>query len=174
MSKIAAFLWNDSVESKARLQFGYALCFPAFTILALGIDSVWFTQTYFDARQITNTLIVLYFLGFFMSSSGALRKLMLVMLPLSYLGELIFCSLLEMYAYRTPMIPLYVPFGHAIVYASGYVFAFTVWSVEKELHLRRYFLSFFTLLFLGVGLFLNDYLSLIFGILFFLILKRKR
>ncbi|WP_366186218.1 hypothetical protein [Flavobacterium ovatum] len=174
MNKIVTALVNEGRYSNAKIQLVYALCFPFFTILALGIDSVSFADQYFDGRQITNVLGLIYFAGFYLASKTHLRKLMLVMVGLSYIGELIFCKLLGMYEYRTPMIPLYVPFGHAIVYASGFVYANTVWSFEKELHLRKYFLLFFAFLFLGVGLFLKDYFSLLSGILFFWLLKRKR
>ena len=84
------------------------------------------------------------------------------MVLLSYIGELIFCTLLEMYHYRTNNIPLYVPFGHAIVYASGYVYANTKWAVDNDVLLRKYFAIVFALLFLAVGGFLNDQFSLIF------------
>jgi hypothetical protein len=174
MCKIVTGLVKDENYSNVKMQLAYALCFPFFTILALGIDSVSFANQYFDGRQITNVLGITYFAGFYLASKTHLRKLMLVMVGLSYIGELIFCKLLGMYEYRSPMIPFYVPFGHAIVYASGYVYANTVWSFEKELHLRKYFLLFFAVLFLGVGIFLKDYFSLLFGVLFFWLLKRKR
>lgn len=173
MDKIEAVIFN-SERNDAKLQFLFAIGFPFFTVLALGTDSVFFTEHYFDGRQLTNVLCILYFAGFYFTSNSYLRKLMLVMLGLSYIGELLFCSLLGMYSYRTPAIPLYVPFGHAIVYVSGYVFANTEWSISKELYLRKYFLSFFALLFLSVALFLKDYFSLLLGILFFVLLKRKR
>lgn len=173
MNKINAIFLDSKANVNTKLQLGFALCFPFFTILALGIDSVYFIEHYFDGRQITNILGILYFTGFYLTADTSLRKLMFVMVGLSYIGELIFCSLLGMYEYRTPVIPLYVPFGHAIVYASGYVYAHSLWSSTKELHLRKYFLWFFALLFLGVGLFLKDYFSLIFGLLFFWLLKRK-
>lgn len=174
MSKTATFSWNNNKGSSAKLQLGFALCFPLFTTLALGIDSVSFTEKYFDGRIITNVLVFLYFLGFLKSSKDNLRKLMFVMVALSYIGELLFCELLEMYDYRTPMIPLYVPFGHAIVYASGYVYANTAWSIRKENHLKKYFLWIFATLFLSVAILLNDYFSLLLGALFFWLLKRKK
>ncbi|MHA4893228.1 hypothetical protein ACXZ1K_00645 [Pedobacter sp. PWIIR3] len=103
-----------------------------------------------------------------------LRKLMLVMVVLSYIGELLFCSLLGMYTYRTPNIPLYVPFGHAIVYASGYVIAKTSYATKLDNKLRIFFAISFTALFLYVGIFLGDVFTLILGMLFFLLLYRKR
>lgn len=96
------------------------------------------------------------------------------MVPLSYLGEIIFCKWLGFYAYRTEAIPLYVPLGHAIVYASGYVYAHMSWSSARDGALRKFFGLGFALLFLAVGLFRNDVFSVVFGVFFFLLLKRKR
>lgn len=170
---IDAIFFIDKKHNDQRLLY-FAICFPFFTLLALGIDSVYFVATYFDARQITNFLAVVYFSFFFLFSGSYLRKLMIVMVFLSYIGELIFCTLLGMYDYRTSSIPLYVPFGHAIVYASGYVFANTNWAVKNDKLLKIYFTVGFLLLFLFVGIFLNDVFSLLFGVCFFLLLKRKK
>ena len=172
-AKLNAVFFADKNQD-AQKQFFFAVCFPFFTLLALGIDSVYFAETYFDARQITNVLAIVYFSFFFWFSDAYLRKLMFVMVLLSYIGELIFCTLLGMYDYRTAVIPLYVPFGHAIVYASGYVLAHTEWSIRNDKLLKKYFAVGFSLLFLSVGIFLNDVFSLIFGVFFFLLLKRKK
>lgn len=165
--------FNDKAYD-VKKQLYFAISFPIFTILALGIDSVYVAAHYFDGRQIVNLLAILYFTFFFLVSGSYLRKLMAVMVFLSYIGELIFCSLLGMYDYRTVVIPLYVPFGHAIVYASGYVFAHTEWAVRNDKLLQKQFSIGFILLFLSVGIFLNDLFSLIFGVFFFILLKRKK
>jgi hypothetical protein len=98
---------------------------------------------------------------------------MFTMVFLSYLGELIFCKLLGMYNYRTSDIPLYVPFGHAIVYASGFVFAENSLIVRNTILLKKIFFTFFVILFLGVGLVLSDWFSVLFGLLFFVLMRRK-
>lgn len=164
--------FNAKVRNPKKQLF-YALFFTVLTILALGIDSVYFTQHYFDARQLTNSLALVYFLLLFFASDSQLRKLMFVMVFLSYIGELLFCKLLGMYHYRTNAIPLYVPFGHAIVYASGFIFSQTTWAIRHENNLHHFFAWFFAILFLVVGILFNDWFSLIFGGFFFLILKRK-
>lgn len=174
MNAVLNTIFFTDKNQNTQKQLCFAICFPFFTILALGIDSVYVATTYFDARQITNFLAIVYFSFFFWFSGAYLRKLMFVMVLLSYIGELIFCTLLGMYNYRTPVIPLYVPFGHAIVYASGYVFAHTDWAVKNEKLLKKYFAIGFLLLFLSVGIFLNDVFSLLFGVFFFLLLKRKK
>ncbi len=166
------FFENESGHSQRQLVLAFS--FTVFTIVALWIDSVFFTNHYFDARQITNVLAVGYFALLFQAAGATLRKLMLVMVLLSYIGELIFCKLLDMYAYRTSAIPLYVPFGHAIVYGSGYIFAHTPWAIHHENGLRKFFALFFIALFLAVGIFFNDWFSLGFGALFFVLLRRKR
>jgi hypothetical protein len=166
------FFNNQNHQPKAQLLL--AFFFTIFTIVALGIDSVFFTNRYFDARGITNVLAIIYFGFLFFTASLTLRKLMFVMVPLSYIGEIIFCKIIGFYHYRTDFIPLYVPFGHAIVYASGFIFATTEWVEKNEKRIRIFFISFFILLFAVVGIFLNDIFSLLFGALFFLLLKRKR
>lgn len=155
-------------------QLWLAIIFPIFTIFALGIDSVYFRNAYFDGRQLTNILVLSYSLLMYLNSGTYLRKLMFVMVFLSYIGELIFCKILGMYAYRTASIPLYVPFGHAIVYASGYIFAKTTFALQLEKRLRLMFALSFVVIFLYSGFFLNDLFTLIFGTVFFALLYRKR
>lgn len=174
MNAILNTVFFNDKRHNAQKQLYFAVFFTFFTVVALGIDSVYFAENYFDGRQITNLLAIVYFSFFFLVSDSYLRKLMFVMVFLSYIGELIFCTLLGMYDYRTAVIPLYVPFGHAIVYASGYVFAHTEWAFRNDKLLKKYFAIGFLMLFLSVGIFLNDTFSLIFGVFFFLLLKRKK
>jgi hypothetical protein len=158
----------------AEKQLWLAILFPVFTVGALGIDSVVFLNNYFDGRQLTNVLAVTYFLMLFYTSGSYLRTLMFIMVFLSYVGELLFCKVLGMYMYRTSAIPLYVPFGHAIVYASGYILAHTSFAVKNDRSFRIIFAVSFSVLFLSVGIFLNDIFSLVSGLLFFVLLRRKR
>lgn len=163
---------NTQTHSKKALWFSFL--FPVFTIFALWIDSDWFENNYFRGGLLTAILAIAYFGFFFRFASSSLRKLMFVMVFLSYIGELLFCELLKMYDYRNHAIPLYVPFGHAIVYASGFVLAETSFFIKIEGRLRKLFLISFSLLFLGVGIVLNDVFSLIFGTLFFVLMRRKK
>lgn len=151
-----------------------AVFFFAFTPLALSIDSVAVAMHFTSGRIITNFLAIFYFGLMFFSADGMLRQLMLHMVWLSYIGELIFCEWLQMYHYRTDGIPLYVPFGHAIVYASGYVWAHRNWATQHETLIRKIFTGLFLLSFLAVGWWLNDIFTLVFAVFFFALLKRKR
>lgn len=150
-----------------------ALFFAVFIFIGLGIDSVYFLNSYFDGRWLMNGFAIVHFCYFFNAANTELRKLMFVMVPLSYLGEIIFCHIFGMYHYRTNEIPLYVPFGHAILYATGLVCSQTKWAVKNEVVLRNFFIVFYLTLFLIVGLFFNDLLSLIFGLFFFLVIQKR-
>lgn len=167
----ATFFNDKNYNPQKQLHFGVFFFF--FTCVALAFDSVYFSKNYFDGQPIANILAVIYFSFFFLFSDSHLRKLMFVMVFLSYIGELIFCNLLGMYDYRSSHIPIYVPFGHAIVYASGYVFAHREWALQNDYLLKKYFALGFSILFLFVGIILKDIFSLIFGVFFFLLLKRK-
>ena len=173
MYKFVAVLFNNTTNNES-IKLFFAALFPFFTLLALGIDSVAFAKSYFDGRTLTNVLAITYFSLFFYASQSYLRKLMFCMVFLSYIGELLFCKLLGMYHYRTNFIPLYVPFGHAIVYASGFVLAESSFLMKRDAHFKKLFSFGFALLFLAVGIFLGDIFSLIFGLLFFVLMKRKK
>ncbi len=157
-----------------KAQVFLAWFFTVFTIGALYLDSKIFALQYFDGQLLTTIGAIMYFGLLFLFSDAELKKLMVVMVLLSYIGELIFSEWLQMYHYRLNCIPIYVPFGHAIVYASGYIFGHTQWAFKNEKLLGRFFLAFFVALFLLVGIFFEDRFTLIFGVFFFLLLKRKK
>src|SRR5690606_15560928 len=81
-------------------------------------------------------------------SGTQLRRLIFTMVIVSYIGELIFCTWLGMYAYRTEHIPLYVPLGHAIVYASGYIYAHSQLASRQKTLLKKLFPVLFILILL--------------------------
>ena len=151
-----------------------AAIFPLFAIAVLIIDSGYFHYTYFNGRLLTNILSVAYFLMMFYVSGMHLRKLMFGMVFLSYIGELLCCKLLGMYAYRGNVIPLYVPFGHALVYASGYVMSHTVMAKKNKAALSVIFPIIFISMFICSCLFFGDIFSLFFGVFFFFVMRSKR
>lgn len=167
-------LFINSSPTKANMTMAGWL-FLILTPLVLWLDSDFFLNDYgFNGRWLANGLTLVYFLWLFYVSGTELRKLIFTMVIISYIGELIFCSLLGMYHYRTVHIPLYVPLGHAIVYASGYIYANTGWALTNKTLLKKVFPLLFILIFLIPVLFFNDIFTLIFSVFFFLILRRKK
>lgn len=166
--------YNKPTDGSEQGRRFFTLFSVIFIFIFLGIDSQPFADTYFDGRNLVTLIVITYFFIMLQAADSRLRRLMLVMVPLSYLGEIIFCNVLDMYDYRENRIPLYVPFGHAIVYGSGYMFTLTKWATQHDAIMKKIFLLFFGTLFIGAGLFFFDILSLILGVLFFHALRRKK
>jgi hypothetical protein len=124
-------LFNNK-EPKQGVLLGCAWSYILLIFLHLFIDSPNFAKQYFDGRYLIDITVIIHFSIIFRAAEARLIKLMFVMIFLSYLGELIFCNGLHLYDYRTPYIPFYVPFGHAILYATGYIFAHTDWAKRHD------------------------------------------
>lgn len=159
--------YNKPSAGNAATQRFFALYFAIFTPLFLALDSTYFAQHYFDARLLVNIIIIGCFFKLLTAADSRLRKLMLIMVPLGLFGEIIFSLVLGLYEYRLNRIPLYVPFGHAAIYACGYLLKASAWAKTNDAKMKKIFFIFFASLFLIAGLFFNDIFSLIFGFLFF-------
>lgn len=83
--------------------------------LGLFLDSL--TQ---NSQLFTNILVIVAFGWVYYFSSKPVKKLMLFGLIIALCGEVLFALILEMYTYRLENLPIYVPFGHSLVYASVY------------------------------------------------------
>lgn len=151
-----------------------ALFFLVFIGFGLALDSVYFAMYFFEGRWLINIFAIGHFLYFFYAAGTKLRRLMFLMVPLSYLGEEMFCNWFDMYDYRNKQIPLYVPFGHALLYATGWVCSKAEWARQHEQSLTKFFMVFFAVVLIGVGLVFDDVLTLIYALLFYLVMRRKK
>ena len=95
---------------------------PLWIILWLGLflDSHTLAQHYQQAQWLSNLFVVLSFTWIYSQVSKQVKQLMIYGLIVAVGGEVLFSLMLGMYTYRLENLPLYVPFGHAIVYASVY------------------------------------------------------
>jgi hypothetical protein len=89
-----------------------------------------------------------------------LRRIMLVTVPIAAVGEYFFSILIQLYTYKYDMVPIYVPFGHAIVIGSGFQF---LWSGAIRRHAQRILwvgLTVYSALIVGAYALYGDTLSL--------------
>jgi len=92
----------------------------SFLIIWLGL----FLDSSTQANQLmTNILVIYAFLWIYYFVSTSVRQLMLFGLIVAFGGEVLFSLILGMYTYRLENLPVYIPFGHSIVYASIYYMA---------------------------------------------------
>ncbi|ANQ47836.1 hypothetical protein MY04_0454 [Flammeovirga sp. MY04] len=138
----------------------------------LFFDSTFFAEEYFDGKPITSISVLLLYIFLFKQSSLKIKYLMLVMVPLSWLGELLCCVILDMYDYRGNQIPLYVPIGHACIFSLGWHIN-QFFDAKTQEKIKKVLTPSFLILFTFIILYFQDTLSFALGILFFWALRRK-
>ncbi len=147
--------------------------------LVLGADSLGFAADFVgidlgvvgtvEGQAIANSLAALFFLLLFWGLDVQERLMALIFIPFSALAEYLFSPVWEVYAYRLSAVPLYVPFGHAILFSTGLMLS-KVSKLEDWPQLQPILLGMLTLLFGGSILWLQDAFSAVLGLLFLLVL----
>ena len=92
-------------------------------VLALYFDGKSFAALYPNAQTITNCFMLIAFFLLYKRSVKRTRHLMIYAVIIGFIGEYLFSIVLDMYTYRLSNLPIYVPFGHAAVYARTYTFS---------------------------------------------------
>jgi len=90
--------------------------------LSFYFDGTQFAQSFEHSQWITNFLVFSTFLWIYTQVSKLIKELMIYGLIVALGGEILFSLIFGMYTYRLENLPLYVPFGHTIVYATVYYF----------------------------------------------------
>jgi len=108
-----------------------------FTILVLGLwlDSKFFEFHLFEKQWIPNFLIIILFAVLYRRATKKVKEFLIYAIIIAIIGECFFSLLLEMYTYRLHNVPIYVFFGHAILFAT--VFYFCKASAVK-LHKKKF------------------------------------
>jgi hypothetical protein len=144
------------------------------SIFLLFFDGTYFTQAFFSFQITFNIVMILAFFIMFYRSAPRIKELMIYAVVLGFLGEYLFSKGLDMYTYRLGNIPLFVPFGHAVLYAR--VLRFSKASVVKKHRksIERLFavtIAIFASIYL---LFLNDIFGFVMTIGVFLLLAKRQ
>jgi hypothetical protein len=126
-----------------------------------------------QAHQLyTNILVLVSFSWVYYFASKSVKQLMLFGLIIGLSGELLFALVFGMYTYRLENLPLYVPFGHSLIYAS-------VYYIVKEPLVKKYQEQIINILYISMILystlwllFANDTLGFICMLLVLALFKR--
>ena len=148
--------------------------FAPIVLFALFADSRVLLDRGFDGQILGNLAAPLYFALVLAGLRPGERLMAIVFVPFSAVGEYIFSLVFQLYTYKFGAIPLYVPFGHAILFSTGLMIADLPIVRANEGRVRWALLAFHAGLFGGAALALGDTLSAVFGALFVAILLRKR
>lgn len=150
------------------------ISFLPLTALVLAIDSKQLVSSQgIDGQPFANVFIISYFLLLLFGLRPDQRLMALIFVPFAAIGECIFSLLFGLYIYRLEMVPMYVPFGHGVLFSMGLLVAELPFIQKHEQRLKPILISLFCFLFGGVILLLHDSLSAIFGLVFLWVLRRK-
>jgi hypothetical protein len=118
--------------------------------------------------------IVAYYAALFRRADADLRRLMLIIVPISLAGEVLCSLILGLYRYRGDVIPPFVPLGHAVIFATWVYAARHPALAGRERVARKVLLVGYALAFAVAILWFGDTLSIVGGVLLALLLARKR
>ncbi len=147
--------------------------FAPIVLFALGCDSRWLLERGVDGQVWSNLAGPIYFALLLGGLRPEQRLMVLIFVPFSALGEYLFSLVFGLYSYKFSAVPLYVPFGHAILFGTGLLLA-ELPLVTSDPRRTRLLLGFFhAALFAGALLLYGDTLSALFGAVFIWLMRRK-
>lgn len=167
---------QSALQSQRSTILGYwaLLSFWPVVIIALGLDSRLLLEAGFDGQWLCNLAGPPYLLLMLMALKPEQRRMALIFVPFSAVGEYLFSILFGLYAYKFGEVPFYVPFGHAILFCTGLLIEDLPLVQRSVAKVRWFLIAVHAALFAGAVFALGDTLSAIFGVLFLIILWRKR
>ena len=147
------------------------LFIAAVFILYFDGTSVGFKE--YNLQFILNVIMIIAFVAMVYRATPKVKELMFYGVILGFLGEYFFSVYLNMYTYRLSNVPLYVPFGHGVLYAR--VLRFSKASVVKKNHktVEQFFSVLISLLAITYLVFFNDIFGFVMTGLVFLILWKR-
>ena len=148
--------------------------FVPLVLAALGTDSRLLLDMGINGQIFSNIAAPLYLLTMLRGLGPEQRRMALLFVPFSAIGEYLFSLIFQLYHYKFGGVPFYVPFGHAILFSTGLLIADLPIVHANERQVRQVLLAVHLFLFAGVLLAFHDSLSAVFGIFFGIILWRKR
>lgn len=162
-----------SAETSSFAKRFILISFPFLVPAVFELYSPHFLTPIVGGSVLTNLLTVSFFGVMMFALSPTQRLMAFIFVPFSFVGEYVFSILFDLYSYRLGHIPIYVPFGHAILFSMGCLVSETKLIRQYEERLRPIFIGLYATLFGLVVLLFHDTLSAIFGLVFLWVLRRK-
>jgi hypothetical protein len=137
------------------------------------IDSPFLANYYPYGQDVANLIMLITYSWFLLKSNRKLYWLMLLMTISSLFAEIIGSILLGLYQYRLHNIPLYIPLGHAVIYATIYLVCKQPFIWRSHVDMERC-LAKFSFVVSFMSLFVINDVGGFLGYLLFLIILRSR
>jgi len=141
--------------------------------IGLLLDSKFIIPFFPNGQLAADIIIILIFIPVFFKATKKVREFLIYAVLIAIAGECFFSLYLEMYTYRLRNVPIYVFFGHALLYVSVLYFCK---GSHVKFHRKKIELI-FTILVVSYAtvffIFFNDIFGFILTVLTLLILSRK-
>jgi len=135
------------------------------------IDSPFMYKYTPYAQELATLLVLLAFFRSFFKNSPRLRRVMIIGVFIGFTGEIIFSLLLHMYHYRLDNIPLWVGFGHSLIFTSVYKIIKTPFFIVNAKQIKNWSLLFISSYALVWLYFENDLFGFLTTLLFLLFIS---
>lgn len=172
---MTATLFDSASQPINRRQLRWPVfAFIPFTTLILLLDSRVLWQRGLNGQWLANALVIAYVALLIAIAPPDLRLLILLIIPISTCGELLCSTLLRLYTYKFDGIPLYVPFGHAVLFSTGWLLSRWPWTVVRARSIQMLLVPIYAILLPAVVIFSGDTLTLVLGPVLGAVLWYKR
>lgn len=138
----------------------------------LGADSDVLSDYPYGGQAIADLLAIIYFVLMVLNLRREEQIMALIFVPFSFLFECLFSLGFELYTYRLASVPLYVPFGHGILFTTGLLIANSAIFANTS-QWQPGAIASYLLIFLGILFLFQDFFSGILGLIFIWVLWRK-
>lgn len=144
------------------------------TPLFMFIDSRWLTSYFSHGQDVANVIMIVTYCWMLFVATQRLYWLILLMTISGLVAEIFGSFILALYQYRLHNIPVYIPLGHAVIYAcvyhvSNHPFLWRHHRVIEFYLIKAAFVLIFTSLIM-----LHDVASFIGYAIFLLVLRTKK
>ncbi|WP_051398957.1 hypothetical protein [Legionella oakridgensis] len=143
------------------MKFAYNVIVPLqiiFVLLGLPflvfLDSPWLSHYFLHGQDTVNIIMIFFYSWLLLSVKRRLYWLILLMTIVSFFAEVFGSLILALYQYHLKNIPMYIPLGHAVMYATIYQICRRpfIWHhhiiIEKCLYRIAFIISFMSLVIL--------------------------
>ena len=102
---------------------------PVFLMIDSSVGDAWFSEY---GQTIATILVILAFYMAYKRRNKRIREIMLIGVIVGFTGEFICSIILGMYHYRLGNIPLWLGFGHSLLYALVFRFSHDSWVRKNQ------------------------------------------
>lgn len=137
------------------------------------LDTPYVASIFSQSQLVALLVLIIGFLIIYFRVSKRTREQMIYAVIIGFVGEHLFSIGLGMYTYRLGNVPLYIPFGHAVVLVAVMYFCKKAVVKEYKVQLEKVFTIFIVMYSLLFLVFAGDIFGFVMSLLVLYLLRNK-